>query len=215
MIDADVNCPTVPAPGFGTAGQSLSGWDSERDKSGTGTLKALAALVLARDSGRDKGRIKPVPVVPASPIITQPDGTGAAPAVLPSVQLLPGVPLAWGEGLALLATLPAPEGITPPRWRMFQDSAARLLRDRGAALHAVGWDVVSLFGLHQCAPATNPPGWGLAWLLGEIGEVLDVSPDAVGVRCGPNGARLAFRHRCGAARAGAVPAWAISGDGDG
>lgn len=139
----------------------------------------------------------------------QPDGTGAASAVLTPVQPWPGVPLAWGEGVALLAARPAPEGVTPPRWRMFQATAARLLRNHGAVLHAAGWTDIDLFGLHATAPAANPPGWGLTWLMGAHGEVLDVSPDAVGMRQGPDGARLAYRRRSAMARAGIVPAWQL------
>lgn len=120
-----------------------------------------------------------------------------------------GVPPEWCDGVALLATMPAPIAIPSRRWAVLAATSARLLRDHGATLHGATWDALDLFGLHQYAPATNPPGWGLAWLLGEIGEVLDVSPDAAGVRCGPNGVRLAFRHRCAAARAGVVPAWML------
>ncbi len=94
--------------------------------------------------------------------------------------------------MALLATLPAPKGITPPRWRMFQATAARVLHDQGAELHAAGWDALDVFGLHADAPATNPFGWGLAWLLGAAGEVLDVGPDAVGMTREAGGARLAL-----------------------
>lgn len=91
-------------------------------------------------------------------------------------------------------------------------TSARLLRDHGAALHDAGWDALDLFGLHRRAPAMNPAGWGLAWLLGAAGEVLDVAPDAVGMRRGQDGARLTFRRDCRAARAGVVPAWALDGE---
>ncbi len=55
------------------------------------------------------------------------------------------------------------------------------------------------------APAANPFGWGLAWLLDAAGEVLDVSPDAVGLRRYPDGARLTYRRRSAMARAGVLP----------
>lgn len=62
--------------------------------------------------------------------------------------------------------------------------------------------------LHHTHPPTNLPGWGLAWLLGAAGEVLDVRPNAVGMRSTPTGARLAFYWQTGT-RGGLVPAWAL------
>lgn len=133
----------------------------------------------------------------------------AAPA--PGASLpLPGVPPAWCAGVALLATLPPPDAIEPRRWAALAATSARLLREHGAELHGAGWDALDLFGLHQRAPATNPPGWGLAWLLDAAGEVLDVTPVAVGMCRTPGGARLAYRRRTAAARAEVVPAWELS-----
>lgn len=40
-----------------------------------------------------------------------------------------------------------------------------------------------------------------------------MAPEAIGIRRGPDGLRLAFRRGCVAARAGVVPAWALDGDG--
>ena len=121
---------------------------------------------------------------------------------------LPGVPPEWCEGVRLLASRPAPPTIPPRRWAALAATSARLLHSHGAALHAARWDGISLFGLHATAPATNPPGWGLAWLLGEHGEVLDVSPGVIGMRWGPDGAWLAFRRRA-SGRGGAVLAWLL------
>lgn len=164
--------------------------------------QAAAALAAVRAYRRT-----PSPESPKLP--RKPRQAVTAPDALPPASPLAGVPPVWCEGVALLAARPAPEGITPPRWRMFQATAARLLRDHGAELHAAGWTDVDLFGLHATAPAANPPGWGLTWLLGAHGEVLDVSPDAVGMRQGPDGARLAYRRRSATARAGVVPAWQL------
>lgn len=124
---------------------------------------------------------------------------------------LPGVPPEWCQGVAQLATMPAPPTIPPRRWAMLAANAARLLRDHGAELHAAGWDVLDLFGLHAGAPAEHPPGWGLAWLLGASGEVLDVAPDVIGMRRGPDGARLAYRRRSASRRAGLALAWHLPG----
>lgn len=126
---------------------------------------------------------------------------------------LPGVPPAWCAGVALLATLPPPDAIEPRRWAALAASSARLLREHGAELHRAGWDALDLFGLHRHAPVTNPPGWGLAWLLEAAGEVLDVSCDAVGMRRTPGGARLTYRRWTAAAWAEVVPAWALQSRG--
>lgn len=127
-----------------------------------------------------------------------------------SAPSLPGVPSEWRRGVALLANLPAPTSIPARRWAILAATSARLMRDHGAALHAAGWDALDLFGLDLTAPATNPPGWGLAWLLSEHGEVLDVTPHVVGIRRTPDGARLAYRKRSAAARAGAAVAWTLA-----
>ncbi len=129
-------------------------------------------------------------------------------SLLPGV-ILAGVPASWCEGVARLATQPWPPTITPARWAVLAATSAHLMRDHGSELYTAGWDTLDLFGLHQRAPATNPPGWGLAWLLDQAGEVLDVAPDAVGMRREPDGARMVVRRGCAAARAGVVPAWAL------
>lgn len=87
-------------------------------------------------------------------------GRHPAPAQLHEggVPPLPGVPPAWREGVALLATLPVPDGIMPRRWAAYTATAARLLHDDGAELHAAGWNALDLFGLHPTAPMTHPAG---------------------------------------------------------
>lgn len=107
----------------------------------------------------------------------------------------------------LLAAMACPARIEPQRWAAFVATAGRLLRDHGPTLHAAGWGTLDLFGLHQVAPDTHPPGWGLSWLLETDGDVLDVGADVVGLRRQPGGARMGFRKR---SRAGAVPAWELN-----
>ena len=124
----------------------------------------------------------------------------------------PDGPAAWLEGVALLATMRPPCAIPTPRWIILVATSARLLRDHGAELHRAGWDVLDLFGLHWLAPVTNPAGWGLAWLIGNAGCVLDVSADVVGMSRDLGGARMAFRRRAAIARTGTVPAWALALD---
>jgi hypothetical protein len=128
----------------------------------------------------------------------------------PDAPTLPGVPFDWCEGVALLATMPAPPTIPPPRWAVLATTATRLLRDHGAELHVAGWTDVDLLGLDAAAPAANPAGWGLAWLLGEAGDVLDVAFDAVVMRRDPDGALLTYRRHTAMARAGVVLAWRLN-----
>jgi len=144
--------------------------------------------------------------------LSQPRARGyvlVADAPPPATPALPGVPPNWCKGLALLTTRPAPPTIPPRRWAVLAATCARLLQDHGAALHGAGWDALDLFGLNITAPATNPPGWGLAWLLGEHGEVLDVAPDVIGMRWGPDGARLVFRRTHASTKVAIVPAWKL------
>ena len=126
-----------------------------------------------------------------------------------TVLTFPGVPPEWCRDVALLASRPPPVTIQPRRWAILAATSVRLLRDDGAALHGAKWDAVALFGLHPTAPMTYPPGWCLAWLLGEHGEVLDVAADAVGLRRQPDGARLVCRRRAGLPLPGMVPAWEL------
>ena len=123
---------------------------------------------------------------------------------------LPGVPPEWCEGVRLLASRPAPPTIPPRRWAALAAACDSLLRDHGAKLHAARWDTIALFGLHPDAPATNPAGWGVAWLLGEHGQVLDVAPDVIGMRREPRGWRMVCVRRPGGPPPGIVPAWALA-----
>jgi len=174
----------------------FSGTGAAQNEAGDSVAAALAAVRAYRRTLPPKPPRKPRQAATA---------LDASPPASP----LPGVPLDWCEGVALLAILPAPDSITPHRWRAFQTTAARALHDHGAELHAAGWDALDVFGLHTTTPAANPSGMGVAWLLSEHGDVLDVSPDAVGLRRHPDGARLTYRRRSAMARAGVVPAWRL------
>ena len=114
---------------------------------------------------------------------------------------------AWHAGVSRLATMRCPSGIEPRRWAIYRETAARLRAQHGAALHAAGWGTLELFGLHPCAPVGFPPGWGLAWLLEETGDVLDVHADAVGICRVQDGARLVFRRRVWVS--GVLAAWEL------
>lgn len=180
-----------------------------RDTAGTVSLKRLAAGVLARDSGRDTRRDASAYAVPPPPAAVPPR---PAPAP-PSIAYLPGVPRAWCEGVAALASTPPPDSIPAARWAALAATSARLLRDHGASLHKAGWDALDLFGLHRTHPGTNPPAQGLAWLLGAAGDVLDVASDTLWLRRDRDGGRMTFRRPTDAARIEAEPAWLLGQSG--
>lgn len=144
-----------------------------------------------------------VPIAPATTLPLTPARTGSP--------FFPGIPPGWCEGVTRLATTPAPPTIQPWRWAVLAATAARLLRDHGAALHAAAWDTLDVWGLHALAPANHPPGWGLAWLLGAHGAVLEVAPAVVSMTCEAGGARLAYRKQHVPARADCLPAWNLTG----
>ena len=186
-----------PFPGLGTAGNAAPGGAA---------AAALAEVRAYRRTPPPKPPRAPRPKQDAPPDAANRPRTRAAGAARPT---LPGVPPDWCEGVALLASRPAPPTIPPRRWAALAAASNRLLRDHGAELHAAQWDTIALFGLHPDAPASNPAGWGLAWLLGEHGEVLDVAPDVIGMRREPRGWRLVCVRRCGPPPPGIVPAWML------
>ena len=180
----------------------------------TPVLAVLAGLAEARGGAAPLGGVhQPTPACggdnrPARAAATSRRPTharAAASSVTAPPRARTAVPEDWARGLIELATMPIPATIEPRRWFAFVGMAERLLHDHGPELHAAGWTALDLFGLDATAPETNPAGWGLAWLLGTRGQVLDVGGDNVGIRWGPGGARLAFRRRPVTARS--VLAW--------
>lgn len=171
------------------------------DSGGTSRLKRLAAAVLARDSERDKPGTRAAISVPQTfPHV--PPGPAAVP---PLLQALPGVPAAWCEGVTRLAAMPCPAGIASSRWRIFYADAGRVLRQHGAELNALEWDVLDLFGLHRRAPGVRSDCMGLAWLL-HGRQVGAVTPETVGIVT-PSGGLLRLWKLGAQARRVTVPAW--------
>ena len=201
-----------PRVGEGTPGlSSFSPFSGEKVAQDATPTSAAAAL----DAVRAYRRSLPPKLSPAArrkPGTAMHAHDDARTALEAASTRLPGVPADWCKGVGLLATVPAPPTIPPRRWATLAASAFRLIRDHGAELHTAGWDALDLFGLHSIAPLANPTGWGLAWLLGVAGEVLDVAPEAVGMRHGPGGARLVFRQRRARERSGIRLAWNVPGN---
>lgn len=85
-----------------------------------------------------------------------------------------GIPRAWAEGLARLATMPPPD--TWGRdWRGVQDgvlSFADTLAGKWLAkAHAFGWTQLDLFGCHPAAPSARLDVRGAATLIGAASVV--------------------------------------------
>ena len=176
------------------------------------SLKALAALVLARDTERDRKRDTPAAKCPTylagtNTAVGQP-GAAAVGGGIPAAALdLSGVPQSWREGVRLLRTRPTPCAIPAARWARFQDDAARLLAEHCAELHRLGWDALDVFGLHRWAPFARPDAMGVAWLL-DGRPVIALAAEAVTFITRGGGtlraARMGQR-----ARVEAVPAWTL------
>lgn len=213
MTDALAHCPTVPFPHAGTVGQHGTDYPRSGTPSGTeaGTvsLKSLAALVLARDTGRDRQRDTPAATCPT--YLAGAAATVGHPAPLAATLDLSGVPPSWAEGVALLRSRPAPSGATVARWARFQDDAGRLLAEHGAALHRLGWDALDVFGLHRWAPFARPDAMGVAWLL-DGRPIAALAADAVTFAT-RSGGTLRARRMGQHVRGQAVPAWMLEAAG--
>ena len=186
----------------------------------TSALAALAALAEATGGGASMGGGGDQPNQPTPArggddrrtrvAMTCEEPTPARAVVLPlafPTRVRTAAPDEWACGVARLAIMPGPATIEPRRWSAFVGTAERLLHDHGPELHAARWTALDLFGMDAIAPETNPAGWGLAWLLGAHGKVLDLAADTIGMHREPDGARLAFRRRPFMARV--VSAWKL------
>jgi hypothetical protein len=134
------NCPTVPPPGIGTAGQSVSEMDKGGTQAGTATvtarMKALEKLAFLRDRQRDKGwdngDERPVPTVP--PTSSRRDASGTVTGVSAALDLgvLPTRPCSDCGGdvwwrLSILSDGPGPwhcERCQPPDPDVWRDACA-------------------------------------------------------------------------------------------
>ena len=143
-VVATLDCPTVPIPNAGTAGQSMSATDNGGTDHGTigGTpsLKALAIRVLARDNARDTLRDAPASV-PATtvPVIIAGGTANGTPAHLP--QLGRGAPPVQSDAFAGFGLR------RPPSW-----SDATTIPLRGCLCSCC-------FGRRWWCEARNPSGW--------------------------------------------------------
>lgn len=130
-------------------------------------------------------------------------------ANLPLVAIVvPAVPDEWCKGVALICDRPAVAGIGAQRWDSFGRSCRRLLIEKGATLHAAGWDSLDLFGLHPTVPEAAPDCWGVAWLLRDF-SLGEITAETVSLIAG-EGVSTRARKMARQARIEAVVAWKLA-----
>ena len=76
-----------------------------------------------------------------------------------------GVPVAWLEGVARLATMAPPRTYPAHAWQQLITDAERFLEEWAQQAAALGWPVWELFGCHRRAPWGRIDGMGLVLLL--------------------------------------------------
>ena len=76
-----------------------------------------------------------------------------------------GVPAAWLEGVARLATMAPPRTYPAHAWQQLITDAERFLEDWAQQAAALGWPDWELFGCHRRAPWGRIQGMGLVLML--------------------------------------------------
>jgi hypothetical protein len=164
------------ALGTGTRRHPPPGRDSGETTAETPDLKALAQLVIGRDSQRDGARDR-VPW-PASAVGVYDETVSAADAgaltwgeaeehCAAIIQFNGNIPRAWAEGFARLHP-GRPPGVVPARrWLRFVDDFGLFLDSpfRRTAV-ALGWGPYDLFGCDHERPFARIDQLGLLWMAG-------------------------------------------------
>jgi hypothetical protein len=133
--------------------------------------------------GYEINEISPIGGVPLCP----PGGH----AVL--LQVPNGVPHDWVQGVADLLAMPSRPDWPDAEWKTLQEDALNFLRDWAAQAHALGWDALSLFSVHDEAPHARLDGMGLVPLLGGR-PVVALTEDSAAIKAN-SGGTLTFHRR--------------------
>lgn len=116
----------------------------------------------------------------------------------------PQVPREWSWGVGRLLNQPEPLPLTDGRWTQAQEDAADFLHVWGEQAHALGWDVLAIFGVSPTAPEQRVDQAGLCWLLrGDKVVVLTEDEAIIELR---NGVRQSFQNR---PVLGQIPLWTL------
>ncbi len=103
-----------------------------------------------------------------------------------------GVPEEWLTGLASMARMAAPAGITPTDWEGFVAGATRLLENWGAQLAALGWTTADLFAVHRFRPTNRNDCAGLVRFVGH-NDVRAVTATTVTLRTASGATQTFYR----------------------
>lgn len=162
-------------PGSETPRHPAFSRDSGETTSETPSLKALARLVLARDSRRDTKRDRVSR--PTRSIETSAETVAAGEAApvtwgepeteRPAIIEHDGrIPRGWAEGFARLDPDRPPGDVPAKRWRQFIDDVGRFIDNPFCAVAAaLGWTAYDLFGCDRDRPFARIDCSGLLWLL--------------------------------------------------
>lgn len=118
-----------------------------------------------------------------------------------------GIPRAWADGLARLATMPPPDGWGAD-WRAVRDGIMRFADDLAgqwlAKAVALGWTEVDLFGAAPTAPAARLDVRGAATFI-KAAKIMAITADAIVIST-PSGRRLRITRPT---TKGGVPLWEV------
>jgi hypothetical protein len=178
-------------------------------------LKALAWLVLARDSHRDTerdgvSRHSPEIATPSETVLTcetPPAIWGEAEEERAAIIEYGGViPREWAEGLARLDPDRPPADLPLRRWRRFVDDSGQFLDGPFCAVAAaLGWTPHDLFGCDRDRPFARIDQSGLLWLLNGD-KLVALAADAAVIQT-PTGSRQTWRRK--PIEQGRVLAWEL------
>lgn len=118
-----------------------------------------------------------------------------------------GIPRAWADGLARLASMPPPDGWGSD-WRAVRDGVLRFADDLAghwlAKAVALGWTEVDLFGAAPTAPAARLDARGAATFI-KGASIMAITADAIVIRT-PSGQRLRITRPT---TKGGAPLWEV------
>ena len=103
------------------------------------------------------------------------DNGARPPRLVVAVEVPPGGPGEWVQGVARLLAMPHPRAWPEARWATLHHDALAFLRQHGAEAARLAWDMLDVFGIHPKKPLARYDSMGLVPMLGgraviEIGE---------------------------------------------
>lgn len=189
MVDAPAPAPVSLSRPLGseTLRRPTVRRDSGETMGETSGLKALARLVLTRDSRRDAerdavSRLSPQTEAPGETVAadeTAPTSWGEAEAERAAIAKYDGkIPRVWAEGFARLDPDRPPAGVPLRRWRAVIDAIGTFLDRWAAEAAALGWQATDIFGTDSARPEVTWLNAGPLWS-GDGARVVEVHADRI------------------------------------